>query len=78
MQVDPIKPKLKPPGTKRLKLNCDIVLSTPAFKFNLRRYIVVEGTLNVFQKNEPGRGLHSFPFQLNLSCSVHRITQLNS
>jgi hypothetical protein len=25
-----------------------------------------------------GRGLHSFPFQLNLSSSVHRITQLNS
>jgi hypothetical protein len=25
-----------------------------------------------------GRGLHSFPFQLNLSSSVHRITQINS
>jgi hypothetical protein len=25
----------------------------------------------------PPRGLHSFPFQLNLSSSVHRITQLN-
>ena len=25
-----------------------------------------------------GRGLHSFPFQLNLSTSMHRITQLNS
>ena len=24
------------------------------------------------------RGIHSFPFQLNLSPSVHRITQLNS
>ena len=38
MQVDPIKPKLKPPRTKRLKLNCDILLSTSTFKFNLRRY----------------------------------------
>jgi len=38
VQVDPIKPKLKPPGTKRLKLKCDILLSTSAFKFNLRRY----------------------------------------
>ena len=38
MQVDPIKPKLKPPGTKRLKLNCDVLLSTSAFKFKLRRY----------------------------------------
>jgi hypothetical protein len=25
-----------------------------------------------------GRGLHSFPFQLNLSASVHHITQINS
>ena len=25
-----------------------------------------------------GRGLHLFPFQLNMSSSVHRITQLNS
>jgi solute carrier family 25 phosphate transporter 23/24/25/41 len=25
-----------------------------------------------------GRGLHSFPFQLNLSSSAHRTTQLNS
>ena len=38
MQVDAIKPKLKPPGTKRLKVNCDILLSISAFKFNLRRY----------------------------------------
>jgi len=38
VQIDPIKPKLKPPGTKRLKLNCDELLSTSAFKFNLRRY----------------------------------------
>ena len=39
VQVEPIKPKLKPPGTKRLKLKCVILLSTSAFKFNLRRYI---------------------------------------
>jgi len=38
VQVDPIKPKLKPPGTKRLKLKCDTLLSTSAFKFKLRRY----------------------------------------
>jgi hypothetical protein len=35
-----LKPKLKPPGTKGLKLNCDTPLSTSAFKFNLRRYTV--------------------------------------
>ena len=39
MQVDPIKPKLKPPGTRHLKLNCSMLLSTFAFKFNLRRSI---------------------------------------
>jgi hypothetical protein len=38
VQVDPIQPKLKPPGMKRLKLTCDILLSNFAFKSNLRRY----------------------------------------
>jgi hypothetical protein len=33
-----MEPKLKPPGIKFLKLKCDILLSTSAFKFNLRRY----------------------------------------
>jgi hypothetical protein len=33
-----MKPKLKPPGTKRLKVKRDMLLSTSAFKFNLRRY----------------------------------------
>jgi len=38
VQVDPIKPKLKPPVTKRLKPKLDTLLSTFAFKLNLRRY----------------------------------------
>ena len=38
VQVDPIKPTLKAPGTKRLKLEWDTLLSTSAFKFSLRRY----------------------------------------
>ena len=42
MQVDPMNPKLKPPGTKRLKLKCDILLSTSGFKLNLRRYKEVD------------------------------------
>ena len=41
MQVDRIKPKLKPPGTKRLKLKCDGLLLSFAFKCNLRRYTKV-------------------------------------
>jgi hypothetical protein len=38
VQVAPIRPKLKAPGTKRLKLTHDLPLSNFAFKFNLRRY----------------------------------------
>ena len=38
VHVGPMKPTLKEPGTKRLKLNYDVPLSTFAFKFNLRRY----------------------------------------
>jgi len=41
VQLHPIKPKLKPPGSKRLKLKCDVLLSTFGFKFNSRRYTVV-------------------------------------
>ena len=33
-----MKPKLKPPGTKRLKLQHDILLSTSVFRTNLRQY----------------------------------------
>ena len=36
MQVDPVKPALKAPGIKRLKLEFDEPLSNFAFKFNLR------------------------------------------
>ena len=38
MQVDPIKPMLKPPGTELLKLKHDVLLSTFAFNFNSRLY----------------------------------------
>jgi len=38
VQVDPIKPKVKAPGTERLKPNYDEPLSNFAFNFNLRRY----------------------------------------
>ena len=34
-----MKPKLKPPRSKRLKLKCVVPLSNFAYKFNLRRYI---------------------------------------
>jgi len=37
VQFDPIKPTLKPPGTKCLILKCDEALSDFASKFYLRR-----------------------------------------
>jgi hypothetical protein len=40
VQVDPIKPALKAPGSKGLELISDAPLSNCAFKFNLRRYSV--------------------------------------
>jgi len=38
VQVGPMKPTLKAPGTKHLQLKYDVPLSNFAFKFNLRRY----------------------------------------
>ena len=37
-----MKPKLKPPVTKRLKPKCDVLLITLTVKFNLRRYTPVD------------------------------------
>ena len=39
VQVEPMKPTLKAPGTKRLTLKYDKLLSSFGFNFNLRRYI---------------------------------------
>ena len=38
VQIKPMKPTLKAPGTERLTLKYDEPLSNFAFKFNLRRY----------------------------------------
>jgi len=38
-----MKPVLNAPGTNRLKLNCDILLSTFAFNFNSCHYTVEPG-----------------------------------
>ena len=38
MQVDPMNPKLKAPGTDRLKLKHDERVSIVAFKFNSRLF----------------------------------------
>ena len=42
VQVDPIKPTLKAPEIKLLKLSYDKLLTNFAFKFNLRRYTEAE------------------------------------
>jgi hypothetical protein len=42
VRVDPMKPKSKPPGTKRLKLGYGGLLSNFGFIFNLRRYTEAE------------------------------------
>jgi hypothetical protein len=69
-----MKPTLKAPGTERLKLNCDILLSMSPFKLNLRRYDSAESIHRSGYRLVCGRGLRSFQFQLNLSSSVHRRT----
>ena len=48
MQVDPIKPTLKPPGSQRLILRCDELLSNVAFSFNVRPYTMVSATVCTF------------------------------
>jgi len=47
-----------------LKLIYDGLLSTFAFNFNLRRYIMVDLVFNAWLM---GRGLHSSTFELNVS-----------
>jgi hypothetical protein len=49
-----MKAELKPPGTKLLKLKYDILLSTSAFKFNLRRYSVVPQLIRDGRVTLPG------------------------
>jgi hypothetical protein len=45
-----MKPKLKPPSTKRLKLKHDEPLSTFTFTFNLRRFSSeIEGEIGMVQ-----------------------------
>ena len=63
MQVDPIKPKLIPPRTNRLKLRCDILLSTSAFKFNLRRY----------SKDEAARGKNHGGHVIKVGCCKFKL-----
>ena len=60
VQVDPIKPELDPPGTKRLKRDHDELLSCFAFKFHLRRY---NSALSAEEQDRQGRTLVHFSAQ---------------
>ena len=71
VQVDPIQPKLKPPGTKCLKLKCDVLPSTSGFKFNMRRYtmeLLVQMPIVHFKptdgKKKGGKGMYQCPLYM--------------
>jgi hypothetical protein len=56
VQVDPIKPMLKPPGTEPLKLECDGLVSSYALNFKLRRYDMVRPEKDVRSSSSVGGG----------------------
>jgi hypothetical protein len=57
VQVAPIKPTSKTPGTKRLRLKCDDPLSHFAFNFHLRRYAMeLAGLKTLADKLTPAEG----------------------
>ena len=58
MQVDPIKPMLKAPRIKRLKLKYDEPPSNCAFKFNVRRYTEARMQLTTHLEVGPARHWH--------------------
>jgi hypothetical protein len=77
VQFDPMKQTLIPPGTKHLKLKRDILPSSFAFKFNLRRSNeaarraagasdLCDFVQHLHRAVVAGRGLHSSTFQLSL------------
>ena len=80
VQVDPIKPNLKPAGTNRLKLKYDKSLSTFAFEFKLRRYSWMERRA---RRDPPGLclpvpALHRHNVPVTLSWYEASVVQLYS
>jgi hypothetical protein len=80
-----MEPMLTPPGTKHLKLNCVILLSTFAFNFNLRRYILIDQGLDdqfLAEQLKPealeAGSLHSSTSHFNLSRFGQSVTTLVS
>ena len=78
MQVDPIKPTLKAPGSERLKLKCDEVLSSVAFNFSLRRYSkatkvggVKDGGYSLYIDINYADDTHDWGFHLPFNVDTH-------
>ena len=70
-----MKPKFKPPGTKRSQLNWDILLSTSAFKSNLRRYSLARLEELYQSVAELGSALAVGPGMMLLATSSARIVK---
>ena len=79
-----MKPKLKPPGTKRLKLKSGILLSTCAFKFNLRvlhsgsRPLLVDMADPEVAGAAGAAGDAGLPFMRALGCFKRRCAYANA
>jgi hypothetical protein len=75
LQVELLTSMLKAPGTKPLKLKCDELLSSFAFKFKLRRYTQVpdlsEPVVLAKLGCAAGRAFHFSTFHLDLSRFYH-------
>ena len=61
VQVDPMKPTMKAPGAKRLKLNSYEMHSNFAFNFNLRPYSLEDGFRSPAEYDELGRVVQADP-----------------
>ncbi len=75
VQVEPMKPMLKAPGTKRLKLKYDGPLSFCALKMNLRRYNTDsekdDSFLDVFPEPAKARGASSSKTGIEIGAGFH-------
>jgi hypothetical protein len=61
VQVDPITPKLKAPGSRRLNLKHEKLLSDFAFKFSLRRYTTAGDCAQARAVKEAEREVQAVP-----------------
>jgi len=66
VQVDPAKPMLKAPGTKRLKLTYDEMLSSLDFEFKLRRYSKEPHAASLLT-------YHNIRYQMRLCQAMHKV-----